>query len=70
MSLKEIFDELPKLTEEERKRLQEELDAFSPDHDRALAKIAEERLRSIQAGEKQAISAEEVFAKARHSISG
>jgi hypothetical protein len=68
MSLKEILDGLPNLTDEERVRLQEELDAFSPDHERAWAKIAEERLRSIRAGEKQAISSEDVFAKARHSI--
>jgi hypothetical protein len=68
MSLKEILDGLPNLTDEERVRLQEELDAFSQDHERDWAKIAEERLRSIRAGEKRAISAEDVFAKARHSI--
>jgi hypothetical protein len=68
MSLKEILDGLPNLTDEERVRLQEELDAFSPDQERARAKIAEERLRSIRSGEKKAIPAEEVFAKARHSI--
>jgi hypothetical protein len=48
MSLKEILDGLPNLTDEERVRLQEELDAFSPDQERAWAKIAEERLRSIR----------------------
>ena len=63
MSLKEILDGLPDLTDEERTRLQEELDAFSPDHERAWAKIAEERLRSIRAGKKQAISAEEFSPK-------
>jgi hypothetical protein len=68
MSLKEILDELPDLTDEERTHLQEELDALSPDHERARAQIAEERLARIRSGEKQAISGEEVFAKARHSI--
>ena len=68
MSLKEILDGLPNLTDEERARLQEELDAFSPDDEHAWVQIAEERLGSTRAGEKQVISAEEVFAKARHSI--
>jgi hypothetical protein len=68
MSLQEILDELPKLTEAERTRLQEELDAFSQNDERSWAKIAEERLRGIRAGEKKAIPAEDVFTKARNSI--
>jgi hypothetical protein len=68
MSLKEILERLPDLTDEERVRLHDELAAFSPDHERVWAQIAEERLASIRSGEKQAISVEEVFAKARHSI--
>jgi hypothetical protein len=68
MSLKEILDGLPNLTDEERPRLQEELDAFSPDQEHAWTQVAEERLGSIRTGDKQAISAEEVFAKARQSI--
>lgn len=44
MSLKEILDGLPDLTDEERARLQEELDAFSPDREHAWAQIAQERL--------------------------
>jgi Putative addiction module component len=68
MSLKEILEGLPDLTDEERARLHEELAAFGPDHERAWAQTAEERLASIRSGEKQAISVKEVFAKARHSI--
>jgi Putative addiction module component len=44
------------------------MDAFSPDHERAWAKIAEERLRGIREDEKKAIPAEEVFTKARNLI--
>lgn len=69
MSLTEILEELPKLTEEERRRIQEELDAFHPDHERDWAGIAQERLRELEIGNKQAIPAEEVFSKARRSIS-
>jgi hypothetical protein len=69
MSLNEILDELPKLSEEERQRLQEELDAFHPDHERELARIAQERVRELETGGTQAIAAEEVFAKARRRIS-
>ena len=68
ISLQEILDELPKLTEAERTRLQEELDAFSQSDERSWAEIAEERLRGIRAGEKKAIPAEEVFTKARNLI--
>ena len=68
MSLQEILDELPKLTEAERTRLQEELDAFSQNDERSWAEVAEERLRAIRVGEKEAIPGEEVFTKARNLI--
>jgi hypothetical protein len=68
MSLQEILEELPKLTEAERTRLQEELDAFSQNDERAWAEVAEDRLHGIRTGEKKAIPAEEVFTKARNLI--
>jgi hypothetical protein len=69
MTLNEILDELPSLTEDERRRLQEELDAFQPEQERELARIAQERLRELETGGTQSVSAEEVFAKARRRIS-
>jgi hypothetical protein len=69
MSLNEILDELPRLSEDERSRLQEELDAFHPEQERELARVAQERLRELETGETRPISAEEVFAKARQRIS-
>jgi hypothetical protein len=69
MSLSEILRELPKLTDEERKHLQEELAAFHPDQDSELAAIAQERLRELETGYKQAIPSEAVFVKARRRIS-
>jgi hypothetical protein len=69
MSLSEILEELPKLTEEERRRVQEELDAIHPDHEREWTSIAVERLGELESGSREAIPAEEVFAKARRLIS-
>jgi hypothetical protein len=68
MSLNEILQELPKLTEEERQQLRVELDAYYPDQEREWAKIAAERLHGLQGGERNAIPADEVFAKARRLI--
>ena len=45
MTLAEILQELPRLTEEERQELREVLDGYDPERERAWAQLAKERFR-------------------------
>jgi hypothetical protein len=61
MSLAEILEELPKLTEEERDELRLRLDECDPD----FQAILQERVRGIESGERQTIPADQVIAEGR-----
>jgi hypothetical protein len=61
----EIQKAIEQLTPEEKEELREWLDEHDPELEREWAKIAEERLRGIQTGERKTIDAFEVFAEAR-----
>ena len=69
MSLSEILQELPGLTEEERQELQEVLDGYDPERERAWAQLANERFRAIKAGEKKTVDGDEVLAEGRRPSS-
>jgi len=43
MTLSEILQELPRLTEEERQELREVLDGYNPEREHAWAQLAKER---------------------------
>ena len=61
----EIQKAIEQLTPEEKEELREWLDEHDPELEREWAKIAEERLRGIQTGERKTMDAFEVFAEAR-----
>ena len=65
MTLSEILQELPRLTEEERQELREVLEAYDPDRERAWMQLAKERLRGIKAGERKTVDGDEVLAEGR-----
>jgi hypothetical protein len=61
MSLAEILEELPKLTEEERGELRSRLDEYDP----LFSSILQERVRGIESGERETIPADQVIAEGR-----
>jgi hypothetical protein len=61
MSLAEILEELPKLTEEERDELRSRLDEYDP----GFLSILQERVRGIESGERETIPADQVIAEGR-----
>lgn len=63
--LTEIQKAIEQLAPEEKEELREWLDKHDPELEREWAKMAEERLRGIQTGERKTIDAFEVFAEAR-----
>src|SRR5271157_2656611 len=65
MSLSEILQDLPRLTEAERQELREVLDGYDPERERAWAQLAKERFRAIKAGERKTVDGDEVFAEGR-----
>jgi hypothetical protein len=65
MSLSEILQDLPRLTEAERQELREVLDSYDPERERAWAQLAKERLRAIKAGERKTVDGDEVLAEGR-----
>ena len=56
---------MKELAPEEKEELREWLDEHDTELEREWAKIAKERLRGIEAGERKTIDAVEVFAEAR-----
>jgi hypothetical protein len=64
-SLTEIQKAIEQLAAEEKEELREWLDEHDAELEKEWAKIAGERLRGIQAGERKTIDAFEVFAEAR-----
>jgi hypothetical protein len=65
MTLSEILQELPRLSEEERQELREVLEAYDPDRERAWTRLAKERLQGIKAGERKTVDGDEVLAEGR-----
>ena len=65
MTLSEILQELPRLTEEERQELREVLDGYDPEREHAWAQLAKERFRGIKAGERITVDGDEVLAEGR-----
>ena len=66
MSLSEILQDLPRLTEAERRQeLREVLDSYDPERERAWAQLAKERFRAIKAGERETVDGDEVLAEGR-----
>ena len=65
MTLSEILQQLPKLTEEERQELREVLDGYDPERERAWAQLAKERFQGIKAGERKTVDGDEVLAEGR-----
>jgi hypothetical protein len=65
MSLSEILQDLPRLTEAERQELREVLDSYDPERERAWAQLAKERFRAIKAGERKTLDGDEVLAEGR-----
>jgi len=65
MTLSEILQELPRLTEEERQELREVLDGYNPEREHACAQLAKERFRGIKAGERITVDGDEVLAEGR-----
>jgi len=63
MTLSEILQELPRLTEEERQELREVLDGYNPEREHAWAQLAKERFRGIKAGERITVDGGEVLAE-------
>ena len=63
MSLAEILEELPKLTEEERDELRSRLDEYDP----GFLSILQERVRGIESGERETIPADQVIAEGRRA---
>ena len=61
MSLAEILEQLPKLTEEERDELRSRLDEYDP----GFLSILRERVRGIESGERETILADQVIAEGR-----
>ena len=61
MSLAEILEELPKLTEEERDELRSRLDEYDP----GFLSILQERVKGIESGERETIPADQVIAEGR-----
>jgi hypothetical protein len=52
MTLSEILQQLPRLTEEERQELREVLDGYDPERERAWVQLAKERFRNQGGREK------------------
>jgi hypothetical protein len=65
MSLSEILQDLPRLTEAERQELREVLEGYDPERERAWAQLAKERFRAIKAGERKTLDGDEVLAEGR-----
>ena len=65
MTLSEILQELPRLTEEERQELREVLDGYDPEREHAWAQLAKERFQGIKAGERITVDGDEVLAEGR-----
>ena len=65
MTLSEILQELPSLTEEERQELREVLEGYDSERERAWAQLAKERLQGIKAGERPTVDGDEVLAEGR-----
>lgn len=65
MTLSEILQELPRLTEEERQELREVLEGYDPERERAWVQVAKERLQGIRAGERTTVDGDEVLAEGR-----
>jgi hypothetical protein len=61
MSLAEILEELPKLTEEERDELRSRLDEYDP----GFLAVLQERVRGIESGERETIPVDQVIAEGR-----
>jgi hypothetical protein len=61
MSLAEILEELPKLTEEERDELRSRLDEYDPE----FLAVLQERVRGIESGERETIPVDQVIAEGR-----
>jgi TRAP-type C4-dicarboxylate transport system substrate-binding protein len=65
VTLSEILQALPSLTEEERQELREVLERYDPARERAWAQLTKERLRAIKAGETTTVDGDEVLAEGR-----
>ncbi len=63
--LTEVQKAIEELAPEEKEKLREWLDERDAELEREWAKVAKERLRGIEAGERKTIDACEVFAEAR-----
>ena len=61
MTLSEILQELPRLTEDQ--ELREVLDGYDPEREHAWAQLAKERFRGIKAGERITVDGDEVLAE-------
>jgi hypothetical protein len=61
MSLAEILEELPKLTEEERDELRSRLDEYDP----GFLAVLQERASGIESGERETIPVDQVIAEGR-----
>ena len=61
MSLAEILEVLPKLTEEERDELRSRLDEYDP----GFLAILQERVKGIESGERETVPADHVIAEGR-----
>jgi hypothetical protein len=65
MTLSEILEALPSLTNEERQELRMVLDSFDPGREQARVELAKERLRGIKAGERKTVDGDEVLSEGR-----
>ena len=66
--LTEIQKAIEELAPEEKQELRDWLDESDDELEKAQAKVAEERLRGIEAGERKTIDASDVLAEARRMI--
>ena len=66
--LTEIQKAIEELAPEEKEELRDWLDERDDELEKEWAKVAEERLRGIQAGERKTIDASDVLAEARRMI--
>ena len=65
MTLSEILEALPSLTNEERQELRMVLDSFDPGREQAWVELAKERLRGIKVGERKTVDGDEVLSEGR-----
>jgi len=63
MTLSEILQELPRLTEDQ--ELREVLDGYDPEREHAWTQLAKERFRGIEAGERITVDGDEVLVEGR-----